>query len=115
MAAAGADPAIPQRSSLCTGEGLRDPEGERDPTNVEATRRNVLPALQRLDAHLGERPYVAGDSFTVGDIAPACAAYRWSLFALEAPAMPHLADWQARFSEREGFRRHIAPREFHLR
>jgi glutathione S-transferase len=96
-------------------ELVRLPERERNPANEEATRLGVLPALRRLDDHLGDRSYVAGDSFTVGDIAPAAAAYRWGLFALDAPPMPHLSAWQARLAEREGFRRHIAPPAFHLR
>ncbi len=96
-------------------ELVRLPEAARNSANVEETRLGILPALRRLDDHLRNRPYVAGDIFTGGDIAPAAAAYRWTLFALDAPPMPHLADWQARLAEREGFRRHIAPREFHLR
>lgn len=96
-------------------ELVRLPEAERDPAAVEATRCSVLPALRCLNDHLGDQAYVAGEKFTIGDIAPAAAAYRWGLFALGAPPMPHLADWQARLAECDGFRRHIAPPEFHLR
>lgn len=95
-------------------ELVRLREAERDPANLQATRLGVLPALQRLDAHLGEQAYVAGAAFTIGDIAPGATVHRWGLFALEAPPMPNLAAWQARLSERQGFRRHVAPPEFHL-
>lgn len=96
-------------------ELVRLPEAERDPAALEATRQGILPALQRLNDHLAARAYVAGDDFTIGDIAPATAVRRWCVFALEAPSMPHLAAWQARMAERDGFRRHIEPPEFHMR
>lgn len=87
---------------------------KRDPDNVEQTRKNILPALERLNQHLSERPYVAGEAFSIGDIAPGCAVYRWILFGLNAPEMPHIRDWQSRLAERGGFQAHVAPREYHL-
>ena len=96
-------------------ELVRLTEAEREPANVEATRLSVLPALLRLNDHLRTRAYVAGDEFTIGDIAPATTIRRWYLFALDAPPMPHLADWQERLAQREGFRQHIEPKIFHLR
>jgi glutathione S-transferase len=94
---------------------VRMQEADRDPSVVEQTRLDILPKLERLDRHLSDRAYVAGDDFTVGDIAPACAAYRWALFDLEAPAMPNLRNWQTRIEGRAGFQQHISPRENHLR
>ena len=96
-------------------ELVRLPENERSSANLEATRQGVLPALQRLNDHLADRAYVAGNEFTIGDIAPATAVRRWYVFALDAPPMPYLAAWQARMAERTGFRSHIEPPEFHLR
>tara|TARA_Y100000588_G_scaffold358629_1_gene416965 strand:- start:1290 stop:1958 length:669 start_codon:yes stop_codon:yes gene_type:complete len=95
-------------------ELVRLPEKARDPTTLEATRLGILPALQRLNDHLGNRPYVAGDDFTIGDIAPATAVRRWHVFGLEAPPMPHLEDWQTRVAQREGFRLHIESPKLHL-
>jgi len=93
---------------------VRMQEADRDPAVVEQTRQDIMPKLQRLDRHLAERTYVAGEMFTIGDIAPACAVYRWTLFALDAPVMPHLDGWMARIREREAFQRLIVPRENHL-
>lgn len=93
---------------------VRMQEADRDPATVEQTRREIIPELVRLDGHLADKSYVAGDDFTVGDIPPACAVYRWFLFDLERPAMPNLEAWQARVQGREGFQRHIASPENHL-
>jgi glutathione S-transferase len=93
---------------------VRMQEADRDPAAVEQTRQEIIPELARLDGHLADKSYVAGDDFTVGDIPPACAVYRWFLFDLERPAMPNLEAWQARVQGREGFQRHIASPENHL-
>ena len=87
---------------------------DRDQAAVEQTRQEILPELERLNAHLADKSFVAGENFTVGDIPPACAVYRWTLFDLKRPSMPHLNAWQSRVAERVGFQQHIAPRENHL-
>ena len=86
----------------------------RNPANVEKMRREVIPKLEMLDRHLSKRSYVAGDYFTIGDIAPGCAVHRWTLFDLETPNLPYLQAWQAHLAEREGFEQHVWPRKNHL-
>ncbi len=95
-------------------EKVRLTADERDPANVERVRRDALPSLEILDRHLAERPYVAGEAFSVGDIPPGATVYRWLLLDLDGPPLVHLRAWQARLAERDGFRRHVAPRENHL-
>jgi len=94
---------------------VRMQEAERDPDAIEQARLGIISRLELLDRHLSDRAYIAGDTFTVGDIAPACAAYRWTLFDLPGPKMRNLSEWQSRIGQRPGFKRHIAPRENHLR
>ncbi|MEC7658262.1 MAG: glutathione S-transferase family protein [Pseudomonadota bacterium] len=94
---------------------VRMQEAERDPDAIEQARLEIISRLELLDRHLSDRAYIAGDTFTVGDIAPACAAYRWTLFDLPGPKMRNLSEWQSRIGQRPGFKRHIAPRENHLR
>jgi len=81
---------------------------------VEAAVRGITPALEILDAHLGDNAYVAGDRFSMGDIPAGAAARRWQVFAQAGPATRHLDAWLERLAEREGFRRHIAPPELHV-
>lgn len=95
-------------------ELVRLPADQRDAANRQTACRDILPSLQLLDHHLAERPYVAGATFTVGDIPPGAAVYRWTCFRQESPALPHLEAWQARLTERPGFQRHVAPRANHL-
>jgi glutathione S-transferase len=89
-------------------EDLRTPGA-----SCEITRR-ITPALTVLDAHLSRHPFVAGDTLSLGDIPPAAGAWRWKVFGLDAPTTPHLDAWLAGLSEREGFKRHVAPRDLHV-
>ena len=95
-------------------ELVRLREDLRAPGAVEAAARGIAPALEVLDAHLADNAYVAGDRFSMGDISAGAAAHRWQAFAQAGPATPHVDAWLARLAEREGFRRHVAPRELHL-
>ena len=95
-------------------ELVRLPEAERSPPRVEAARKAMLDLLIMLEAHLARQPYVGGDRFTIGDIPAGAAVYRWLVFDLARPDMPNIAAWQARLAKRNGFRAHVAPREFHL-
>ncbi|MDH3703338.1 MAG: glutathione S-transferase family protein [Alphaproteobacteria bacterium] len=95
-------------------ELVRLTEDRRDAARVAEACGTIRPWLQLLDRHLADRPYVAGAAFTVGDIPPGAAVYRWFCFEQGGPAMPHLEAWQARLSARAGFQRHIAPKGFHL-
>ena len=93
---------------------VRMQEAERDPDVIEQARRALIPKLELINRHLSDRPYIVGDNFSIGDIAPACAAYRWTLFDLAAPEMPYLTKWRTRISERLGFQKHILPRKHHF-
>ena len=88
-------------------EDLRNPEAAAE------AARSMAPALAVLDTHLARHPYVAGDRFSMGDIPTGAAAYRWQVFGQEGPPIPHVEAWLARLGEREGFRRHVAPRALH--
>ena len=89
-------------------------EDLRTPGAAEEGAKSMGTALQRLDAHLASNDYVAGDKFSMGDIPTGAAAYRWKVFDQPGPATPNLDAWLSRLAQREGFRRHIAPTEFHV-
>ncbi len=61
----------------------------------------------RLDAHLADRPYVAGDRLTMGDIPAAIQVQRWLNFPITRPTLPNLLAWHGRLAERPGYRTHV--------
>ena len=87
---------------------------KRDPAALDHARQTTIEELKTLDNHLSAHPYLTGDRFSMGDIPAGATVYRWLLFDLNRPAMPHLEDWQERLQSRPAFQKLIAPRENHL-
>jgi len=60
-----------------------------------------------LDAALADRAFVAGDTFTMGDIPIGGVIYRWYEMDIARPERPHLRAWYERLQERPGYAEHI--------
>ncbi len=86
----------------------------RDPKLAEAGRRDIARPLRALNTHLAEQPFLAGDSFTIADIAGGPTLHRYMLFCPPDETYPHINTWHARLAVREGFRRHVMPRALHI-
>ena len=80
---------------------------ERDENLIETSRVSAIAGWKILDAHLADRAFVTGDSFTMGDIPLGCHAYRWHYFAIERPELPNLKAWYERLQERPAYREHV--------
>ena len=75
--------------------------------NMELFQRSVAatePLLVLLDAHLSQRPFMAGDQFTMADIPVGCEIHRWWGLPQARPARPHLERWYNTVSTRPGAR-----------
>lgn len=86
----------------------------RDPVNADLnamTRAEAQAAdyWGRLDVHLANTAFVAGDRLTIGDIPTACQLQRWLNFPITRPHLPHLLAWHGRLTERPGYRAHVMP------
>ena len=79
---------------------------KRNMTEVEESRPKLAANFAIVDAHVAGRDYVAGSSFTMGDIPLGVAAYRWFNLPIERPAMANLQRWYQRLCERPAFRQH---------
>ena len=86
---------------------IRTDSADRDPAAIAAAAEQAGGLWRRLEEHLAGRPYVAGDSLTMGDIPVGAMAYRWTQLDVPRPPIPNVEAWQARLSERPGFREHI--------
>lgn len=84
---------------------MRTPAHARDPVRIEEERMAALATMRILDHHLSDRDYVGGESFTVGDIAAGCAAWRWFALPIRRDALPHLERWFERLAGRPAFRK----------
>ncbi|MDF3072393.1 MAG: glutathione S-transferase [Alphaproteobacteria bacterium] len=64
-------------------------------------------AMRILDAHLSSNAFVAGETFTMGDVPVGCFTYRWFTLPLDRPDLPHLARWYESLHDKPGYRRHV--------
>jgi len=86
----------------------RVPEAQRDTAAIEGQVREANAAMAVLDAHLAAQPYVAGATFTIGDIPVGAVAHRWlEIPNIGRPPFTAIRAWRARLAERAGFRAHV--------
>jgi len=72
---------------------VRFAPGQRKPELAERSVAATEPLLRLLDAHLAQRPFVAGASFTMADIPIACEIHRWRGIPVPQLGLPHLDRW----------------------
>lgn len=86
---------------------IRTVPEERDMRAITASTQELGRLWSILDAHLATRSYVGGDDFTMGDIPPGAACYRYLHLPIERPHLPHLESWYGRLQQRPAFREHV--------
>ena len=72
---------------------IRTPEAQRDRVAIEQSIVETEHWFGVLDAHLAQRPFMAGERLTIADIPIACEMHRFWGLPLEHPAHPHLQRW----------------------
>jgi glutathione S-transferase len=87
---------------------VRTPPEKRDPVAIEAGKTKTTQAATILDAQLGKTAFVAGDTFSYGDIPVGVMIYRYMKLVPERPKLPNLERWYAAIAERKAFRDHVA-------
>jgi glutathione S-transferase len=86
---------------------IRTKPEERNSGAIEAARHSMCEIWSRLDRHLADRDYVAGDHFTMGDIPIGALVYRWFNLAIERNDLPHLRAWYDRLTKRKAYQKHV--------
>ena len=72
-------------------------------SGVEPSRLESIKVYQMLEDRLGDRPWVAGETFTMGDIALAPRIHQWLNLDIEIPGFPNIRDWYERLKDRPAF------------
>jgi glutathione S-transferase len=83
---------------------IRTPPEKRDASVIARAEDLSLAAVRILDARLSDRSFLAGDSFTMGDIPAAVAVHRWYELDTPHPELAQLRRWYRRMTERRPFR-----------
>jgi glutathione S-transferase len=82
---------------------IRTPPEKRDARALEESRVKTAEALTIIDRHLQSHAFLAGDAFSLGDIAMGCSAWRWMALPIERPDQPHLKRWFDTLAQRPAY------------
>ncbi len=86
---------------------VRTPPDKRDPAAIETAKSNSIDAAKILDAALARNAYLAGNSFSMGDIPMGVFIFRFRALLPDRPSLPNLERWYAAIEERPAFQKHV--------
>ena len=86
---------------------IRTPPEKRDASAIEDGRKKTIALLPVLEQTLARQPYVAGKSFTMGDIPIGCEVQRYMRVPIERAPFPAVEAWFARLRQRPAFVQHV--------
>ena len=82
---------------------VRTEPAKRDMPLVATSLKGLAASMTLLDSHLATRPYVAGSTFTMGDIPVGVSIQRWFRMDIERENLPNLAAYYKRLQERPAY------------
>ena len=85
----------------------RTPPRLRDAAAIEIARQQCRERFEALQRRLSVAPYLAGETFSLADIACGVCLYRYFEMGLEPDQPPEVMAWYRRLSQREPFRHTI--------
>jgi glutathione S-transferase len=87
---------------------IRTPPEQRDPAALEAARVKAIELWQIVENVLKTQPYIAGQSFSIGDIGLGVFVHRWHQFPIDRGNLPNLAGYYERLKARPAYAKHVA-------
>jgi len=88
-------------------ELVRTPADKRDPAVIAAAKTRSIDTAKILDAALARNAYLAGNSFSMGDIPMGVFIYRFRALVPDRPPLPNLERWYAALEARAAFGEHV--------
>ncbi len=86
---------------------IRTAPEDRDIAAIGQAAVNLGGIMGRLDAHLADRDFVTGRTFSMGDIPLGASCYRYLALDIERPDLPNIGRYYDRLRTREPFRTHV--------
>jgi len=87
---------------------IRTAPDQRDHAAIAAAVKETGGIWSIIDRRLSAHPHVAGEGFSLADIAFGVHVHRWFNMAIDRPDTPHLHAWYERLLERPVYRRTCA-------
>jgi glutathione S-transferase len=89
---------------------VRTPVEQRDMAAIQKDADAEAAVWRIADRYLASSRFIAGDDFTIADIALGAYARRWfGVEGITKPQLAHLERWFAQFASRPGFAQFVAP------
>jgi glutathione S-transferase len=85
----------------------RTPEPQRNPNLIHNFEQRCERDLRLLDAEFAKRPYIAGDTLSLADIASGVHLYRFYTMGTPFPSLPNVEAWYRRLQARPAYREHV--------
>jgi glutathione S-transferase len=86
---------------------VRTPPEQRDLAAIATAKAKSIDTARILDAALARNVYLAGNSFSMGDIPMGVFIYRFRALMPDRPPLPNLERWYAAIEKRAAFREHV--------
>ena len=86
---------------------IRTPEEKRDLAAIKTAQDKTVAAMQIMDRQLGKTKFLAGDSFSYGDIPVGVMCYRYRQLVPGRPPTPNLDRWYDAIASRKAFQDHV--------
>lgn len=86
---------------------FRTPAELRNDDAVQKSLGRCESHFRKLESHLSRQPYLAGETFTMGDIPCATSLYRYFEMGLSVSHLPNVEAWYERLAKRPAYREHI--------
>ena len=86
---------------------IRTPAEKRNMAQIEAEAEKTGQQFQVLELGLEGKDYVAGKTFTMGDIVVGVYVYRWYALDVKHPKLPGVEAYYERLKKRPAFQKHI--------
>lgn len=86
---------------------VRTPAEKQDKAAIGKATEDSLRMFGVVDRALADKPYLAGDRFTVGDIPVGAFAYRWYALDVEHGDYKNLRRWYEGLTQRPAYKQHV--------
>ena len=97
---------LPDMRTIFWGLVRTEPD-KRDQAEIDAAIENLKSLWEKLHQHLGNRFFIAGDEFTIGDIPVGAMYHRYHALDVERAAAENLSAWYERLKQRPAYRAHV--------
>jgi glutathione S-transferase len=87
---------------------VRTPPEKRDPNAIAAGKVKTNEAMRILDWGLSKHAFVAGDTFSMGDIPVGVMTFRYMRLVPDRPPLENVTRWYAEIEKRPAFQEHVS-------